>query len=253
MFSQAIVRKPSRSLINGITEAELGAPDYQRALQQHEAYITALRTCGLSVHIMDPDEAYPDSVFVEDTALLTPQGAVITRPGAPSRRGETEDIRNVVAKYFDTIQEITAPGILDAGDVMMVGDHYYIGLSDRTNPVGAEQLIAILKSWGLSGSTVELSNVLHLKTGISYLENDHLLVSGEFIDRSEFADYHCIEVPEQEAYAANSLWINERVLVPRGHPQTRQKISELGYEIIELDCSEFQKLDGGLSCLSLRF
>jgi dimethylargininase len=253
MFSQAIVRKPSRSFINGITEAELGPPDYQRALQQHEAYIEALEDCGLSVHIMEADEAYPDSVFVEDTALLTPQGAVITRPGAPSRRGETDAIRTVVSEYFDTIEEITAPGTLDAGDVMMVDDHFYIGLSDRTNLAGAKQLMAILESWELSGSTVEMDNLLHLKTGISYLENNNLLVSGEFIGRSEFERFNTIEVPEQEQYAANSLWINDQVFVPKGHPQTRQKISDLGYDIIELNCSEFQKLDGGLSCLSLRF
>jgi dimethylargininase len=253
MFSHAIVRKPGRSLVNGITEAQLGAPDYDTAVAQHQAYVQALEACGLEVYAMDPDEAYPDSVFIEDTALLTPKGAVITRLGAPSRRGEIESVQKVVGRYVDTIVDISEPGTLDAGDVMMVGNHYYIGLSNRTNSAGAEQLIAILNAWGLSGSTVEMDALLHLKTGTSYLENDNLLVSDEFAEKVEFKDFNCIRVPAEEAYAANSLWINDRVLVPEGFPQTQQKISDLGYDVVVLDCSEFQKLDGGLSCLSLRF
>ena len=136
---------------------------------------------------------------------------------------------------------------------MVVEDHYYIGLSERTNLKGALQLIAILKNNGFTGTLVRLQEVLHLKTGLSYLEEGNLLVCGEFISNPTFEEFIRIEVPSDEAYAANCIWVNNKVLIPSGHPITRGKIKEAGYEIIELDMSEFQKLDGGLSCLSLRF
>ena len=136
---------------------------------------------------------------------------------------------------------------------MMVGNHFYIGLSQRTNLLGAQQLIAILYKYGQTGSTVLLEQVLHLKSGVSYIENNNLLVTGEFIYKPEFQKFNQIIVDEDESYAANSLWINGNVLVPKEFPKTKQKIEQLGYKTIEVDVSEFRKLDGGLSCLSLRF
>lgn len=253
MFSNAIVRKPGRSMVKGLSGAGLGPPDYREAIRQHASYVSALRDCGLRVMELEPDERYPDSTFVEDTALLTPSGAMVTLPGAPSRRGEVDSVREALSEYFPEIEEVESPGYVDAGDIMMAGSHYYIGLSQRTNTEGAEQVIRFLKKHDLTGSTIPLNEVLHLKTGVSYLENNNLLVTGEFLSRPEFRDFNTIEVPDGESYAANSLWINDRVLVPRGYPVTRQKIIDSGYGVVEVEMSEFRKLDGGLSCLSLRW
>ena len=175
MFTQAIVRRPCPAIINGLTSSKLGKPDYRLALQQHIQYMKALMACGLKVHIVEPDNNFPDSTFVEDTALITPNCAIITNPGAPSRRGETKDIATLLEKYFPVIERIDPPGTVEAGDIMMVGSHYYIGLSDRTNEAGAKQVIKILKKYDLSGSLIVLKYVLHLKTGLSYLENRTIL------------------------------------------------------------------------------
>ena len=136
---------------------------------------------------------------------------------------------------------------------MMVGEHFYIGISQRTNNQGAKQLIEILERYDMTGSTVPLKEMLHLKSGLSYLEQNKLLISGEFMNHPAFADFQRIEVDPGEAYAANSLWVNSTVLVPEGYPLTRDKIEQAGYPTLTLDVSEFRKLDGGLSCLSLRF
>ena len=144
MFSNAIVRKPGKSMVNGLTNALLGIPDYQKAFDQHGAYVTALRNCGLEVKVLDADENFPDSTFVEDTALLTPNCAIIMNPGAISRRGEIKGIKKVVKDYYADIEAILSPGTVEAGDVMMVGNHFYIGVSERTNLNGAEQLIRLL-------------------------------------------------------------------------------------------------------------
>lgn len=253
MFTKAIVRKPCKSMVNGITSAKLGIPNYENALKQHQNYVDVLKSCGLQVQVLDSNEQFPDSVFVEDTALLTPSFAIITNPGAQSRSGEIVDMEIALKNHFPTIEHITSPGTLDAGDVMMVGTHFHIGLSARTNPAGAEQLIYLLKKYGFTGSTVSLKSVLHLKTGVSYLDKNHLLACGEFLTKTDFGKYHIIEVPQNESYAANSLWINGNVLVPKGFPKTLNSIKREGFKTIEVDVSEFRKLDGGLSCLSLRY
>jgi len=252
-FSRAIVREPGPSFIHGITTAGLGVPDYQLALKQHRAYGDTLTELGLTVITLPPDDRYPDSTFVEDTALLTPKCAIIMRPGAPARRGETTDIEKVVAEFFGTVARIEPPGTADAGDIMMVGNHYYIGLSQRTNEHGAAQIINVLKSHGMTGSTVAFEQTLHLKSGVAYLENNTMLAAGEFRARPEFKRYKLIPVDDDELYAANSLWLNGTVLVAAGYPKTERAIRAAGYETVVLDVSEFRKLDGGLSCLSLRF
>jgi len=252
-FSRAIVREPGPSLIHGITTADLGVPDYHLALKQHQAYVHALTRCGLTVITLPPDDDHPDSTFVEDTALLTPKCAIMMRPGAPARRGETTDMEKVVAEFFGTVARVEPPGTADAGDIMMVGVHHYIGLSQRTNPHGAAQIINVLESHGMSGSTVPFGQALHLKSGVAYLENNTMLVAGEFRARHEFRNYKLIPVDDDELYAANALWLNGTVLVAAGYPKTERAIRAAGYETVVLDVSEFRKLDGGLSCLSLRF
>jgi len=240
-------------MIDGLTSLSLGRPDFLKAMEQHNLYVDALRSCGLEVMILEADSQFPDSVFVEDVALCTSECAIVTNPGAPSRNGEKIKIRPVLESYYTQVESIESPGNLDAGDVMMVGKHYYIGISERTNIHGAEQLIVFLERYGMTASMVPLKKMLHLKSGLSYLEHNHLLISGEFIDHPAFADFQKIEVDPDESYAANSLWVNSTVLVPAGFPRTLAKIKQAGYHTLILDMSEFRKLDGGLSCLSLRF
>ncbi len=253
MFKNAIVRTPCPEMINGLSSVTLGKPDYSKAMDQHARYVDALRNCGLEVKVLEADSRFPDSTFVEDVALCTPHCAIITNPGAPSRNREKLEMKPVLQTYYKQVESIKTPGILDAGDVMMVGQHFYIGISERTNVEGAEQLIGILEKYGMTGSKVPLQKMLHLKSGLSYLEQNKLLVTGEFIHHPAFNSFHRIEVDPDESYAANSLWVNSTVLVPAGFPNTREKIEQAGYHTLSLDVSEFQKLDGGLSCLSLRF
>ena len=252
-FTRAIVRKPCKNMVHGLTTAGLGKPDYKKALAQHEAYIDALLACGLEVLVLDADEQFPDSTFVEDTALLTPRCAIITRPGAASRTGETAAIEAVVKDFYSRVERIHAPGTLDAGDVMMTGDHYYIGLSSRTNQEGAAQLLQILNAHGYSGSIVNPGNLLHLKSGVAYLEDDMMAMTEEFLHHPFFSRYRSIAIPKEESYAANCVWVNGQVLCAAGFRKTIKLFEEARIRTIALDMSEFQKLDGGLSCLSLRF
>ena len=255
-FNNVIVRKPCKAVCDGITSApELGQPIYEKALAQHEKYIEALKKCGVEVTVLEADERYPDSCFVEDPALITRKCAIITNPGAASRNGEKDEIIGAVRKFFpeDKIEYIKDPGTLEGGDVMMVGDTFYVGLSARTNAEGIRQLGEILNKYGLECVQVPLEKVLHLKTGVNYLENNNMLVSGEFIDKPEFAKYNKIIIPEEEAYAANCIWVNGTVIVPEGYPAVLKAVQDAGYETLVVDTSEFRKIDGGLSCLSLRF
>ena len=142
---------------------------------------------------------------------------------------------------------------MEGGDVMMVGNHFYIGKSARTNEEGCRQFIALLEKHGHTGSIIELKEMLHLKTGVNYLENNNMLVSGEFLTNPEFDKYNKYEIPSDEAYAANCIWVNDKVIVPEGYPKVKALVEEMGYEVLTVDTSEYRKIDGGLSCLSLRF
>ncbi len=256
MFKNVIVRRPSRSMVEGITSApELGKPNYELALEQHDTYIEALKSCGIETTILEADERYPDSCFVEDVAVLTKTCAIVTNLGAKTRKGEESEIIETLEMFYpkDKIEYVKAPGTIEGGDVMMVGNHFYVGLSARTNEEGAKQLIEALNKHGYTGSVVPLDEVLHLKTGLAYLENNNLLVTGEFVDNPEFEKFNKIIIDESESYSANCIWVNNKVIVPAGYEKTKKAIEDLGYEIIVVDTSEYRKLDGGLSCLSLRF
>jgi dimethylargininase len=256
MFKNALVRTPGKSLTRGITShPELGAPDYELALAQHDGYIRAIESLGITVTVLPPLEEYPDSCFVEDVAVLTEKCAVILNPGAPSRKGEVAGIIPAIREFYPEagIHRIVDPGTLEGGDVMRVEDTFYVGLSARTNEAGIGQFRGILENYGFRVIPVPLKEVLHLKTGINYLSGRRFLVSGEFIDRPDFAGFDKTIVSPAEEYAANSLWINDSVLVPAGFPQTEGAVRALGYPVLRVDTSEYRKIDGGLSCLSLRF
>ena len=252
-FSRAIVRKPGRSIINAISTSNLGQPVYDNALIQHDRYIEVLTRCGLDVLVLDPDEEHPDSVFIEDPAVVIPGCAIITRPGAASRLNETKDITEQLSLIFKNIEYIESPGTIEGGDVLRVNDHFYIGISARTNLEGAEQMTLIFEKYGYTASSIPLKEFLHLKTGVSFLNDDLLLVAGELSDCKYFERFRKLTVPCNEIYAANCLNINGTVLFPSGYPTTLDMIKGFGFDIIELDMSEFRKADGGLSCLSLRF
>lgn len=240
-------------MISGLSEANLGVPDYDTALRQHQNYITALQSCGLEVLVLDPDETFPDSTFIEDVAVLTPHCAIVTRPAAPSRAGETSAISKILPEYFPHIETIREPGTLDGGDVMQIGNHLYIGRSGRTNSDGAQQLITILEKYGMTGSVVPVTEFLHLKTGVTALTETTLIAAGECIQRPEFAGFTILPVADEEAGAANCIRINNHILMPAGFPSIKALLNERGEKTIEVDISEFAKLDGGLTCLSLRF
>ena len=256
MFTHTIVRTPCPKVCEGITSApELGKPVYEKALEQHAKYVEALKACGVDVLVLPPMEEYPDSCFVEDVAVVNDKCALVTNPGADTRKGETAGIVAAIKKFYteDRIGYIRAPGTLEGGDVMKCGDTYYVGLSARTNAEGFRQFAAFMGKFGFKSLGVTLNLVLHLKTGINYLENNKMLVSGEFINKPEFAEYEKIIIPEEEAYAANCIWMNGTVIVPEGYGEVLKAVKDAGYPVLTVDTSEFRKIDGGLSCLSLRF
>lgn len=255
-FSHVIVRRPPKSMENAYSSCpELGRPNYENAIKQHDAYIEALKQCDVDVTILPALEQYTNSVFVEDPALITRKGAIICNPGMAIRNGERIEIEPAIHRFFpsDQIARIELPGTLEGGDVMMVGDHFYVGRSSRTNEEGIRQLTEILEGWGLECTEVPLEFVLHLKTGVNYLEDGNMLVSGEFVTKPDFEQYNRIEIPEDEAYAANCIWVNGTVIVPEGYPTVLKAVQDLGYQTIVCDTSEYRKLGGGLSCMSLRF
>ena len=252
-FKFAIVRIPGRSVINGLTEAGLGKPNYEKLLRQHQEYCKTLESCGLHLIQLPPLEMFPDSCFVEDSAVVNKELAVLTRPGALSRRGETEYIAPIINKNFKIVKKIYSPGTLDGGDILQIGKKYFVGLSKRTNIEGATQFKTIQDEVGFTVSFIHLRDFLHLKSGINALDNKIVLIAGELINSPFFIEYDQIIVPSSESYGANCLNINGTIILPANFPQLLQKIRNLGYVTKEIEMSEFQKLDGGLSCLSIRY
>lgn len=255
-FRHALVRPPAATFAEGITTSTLGAPVLALALEQHEAYCRALERLGVSVHRLAPDPDFPDSTFVEDAAITTPQGAILTRPGAPSRAGEITSIGAALRRWFDGIDAIAAPGTLDGGDVCEAGSHVFIGRSERTNETGAEQLARWLAHRGLISSVIDIRQIprlLHLKTGLSWLGGQRLLATSEIAGHPAFDGWEVVRVPAGEAYAANCVRVNDSVLLAQGFPATRRLLGDLGHHVTEVEMSEYRKMDGGLSCLSLRW
>lgn len=257
MFTKVITRKPCKACIDGIStdQFEPGKPDYEKALAQHHVYVETLRGLGLEVTELEADERYPDSCFVEDPAVVMEHCAVITNPATDSRNGEKYEIVDAIRKHYDESQifYIEAPGTMEGGDVMRVGDHFYVGQSDRTNAEGARQFNEIVTKFGYTSSTVPVTEGLHLKDFVIYLENNNMLVTETMNERPEFQEFNRFVVEPEELYAVNSLNINGTVLVPEGYPKTQKIIEDLGYPIILMNTSEFRKIDGSLTCLSLRF
>jgi len=255
-FSHAIVRPPSQSFAAGLTSAGLGPPDLARALQQHAQYCAMLERCGLALTALRPENEFPDSTFVEDTALVTRDFAILTRPGAAAREGEVACVEPALRARFERIHAIAAPGSVDGGDVCRADGHWFIGVSERSNETGAHQLCVLLAQEGFTSSVIDIRGVegiLHLKSGISYLGDKRIVAIDALASHPAFEGYEVVRIAPQENYAANFLRLNDHVVVAAGYPGFAATVRGFGYATIELDMSEFRKMDGALSCLSLRY
>jgi len=253
---RAIVRKPGMNFSSGLTTSDLDTPDLNTTLQQHLSYCRALETCGLQLTVLDADMDFPDGTFVEDTAILTKEVAILTRPGAPSRQGEVILIQPILAESFDYLEQIASPGCVEGGDICDVSGHFFIGISQRTNENGASQLSTILQRYGFTSSTIDIRGipgVLHLKSGLAWLGDDTIVVDERLKDQPGFSRYRKLVLSIKEAYAANCIRIKQHVLIAKGFPSLESLLLDENYSIVQLDVSEFRKMDGGLSCLSLRY
>jgi dimethylargininase len=255
-FTRALLRLPGENFAAGITSSAEGAPVLARALEQHRRYAAALAACGLKTTTLPADPRYPDGTFVEDTAIVTAKGAIVTRPGAAARAGETEVIAAALAQPYYELARITAPGTVDGGDVCETDSGVLIGVTARTNEAGARQLAGLLGELGYAATLVDIRDVaglLHLKTGISYLGDGRLALAPGLPPLAALARYEHVTLAPEESYAANCIRVNDRVLVAAGYPRFADALARLGYDPLPLEMSEFRKMDGGLSCLSLRF
>ena len=255
-FTRAIVRPPGSNFADGLTSVALGKPDFSRALRQFARYCAALERCGLQLIPLPDDPEHPDATFVEDAAVLSARCNVITRPGAPSRAGETTEIREALTALEIKTVSIEEPGTLDGGDICEAGDHFFIGVSQRTNWDGAQQLAAFLEKAGYTTACIDIRavpDILHLKSGIASLGDHRVVAIDSLSGHHALKNHEVVRVAAGEEYAANCVRVNDHVLVAAEFAGFQKTLTSLGYAAIPLEMSEFQKMDGGLSCLSLRF
>ncbi|WP_420332812.1 dimethylarginine dimethylaminohydrolase family protein [Roseibium sp.] len=253
-FTHAITRTPSDSVSNGIRAIDSGDPDADRFREEHGLYVKALQEAGLTVDVLPPLEMFPDSCFVEDPAFCLPEGAIRLRPGTASREGEGAAIQPALQSRFDRVIALPGSGCVDGGDVLMLDNIILIGLSARTDREGAEAFAHLLTDWGYSAKVCETpAGVLHFKTACSTLGDDVILATRVMAESGFFGDRKTVVVADGEDYAANVIRVNDVVLVPEGYPQTRAAIEAAGFKTVLLPTHEARKIDGGLSCLSLRF
>ncbi|WP_417684792.1 dimethylarginine dimethylaminohydrolase family protein [Roseibium sp.] len=253
-FTHAITRTPSDSVANGLRAVDAGNPSGEAFRAEHAAYVEALRAAGLTVDVLPPLEDYPDSCFVEDPAFCLPNGAILLRPGADSRKGEVSEIRSALEARFDRVVELPGTGHVDGGDVLMLDDEILIGLSARTDREGAMAFAMLLGDWGYNARVADTpEGVLHFKTACSTLGDGVILATQAMVDSGFFGDRKVVVVQEGEEYAANVIRVNDVVLVPEGYPKTLSAIEGAGFRTVVLPTHEARKVDGGLSCLSLRF
>jgi len=254
-FSHAITRKPATSIIAGLRAVDIGTPDLGVMQAHHTDYIAALRATGAEVIELEALEAFPDSVFVEDTALCLPKGAVVMRPGAPSRLGEAAEMApHLQALYGDVVRIEGADSYIEGGDILTTETEILVGRSARTNAAGVAELARLVANWGYKVREVFTPpGVLHFKTDCSLLDAETILSTKRLADSGCFDGYKVIHVAEGEEACANSIRFNDLVIMPAGFAKTRSIIEQAGYNVREIGNSECAKLDGGMSCLSLRF
>ena len=253
-FRSAIVRPPGQSVVSGLRAVNRGEPDHATYLAEHAHYCHALAEAGVEVQTLPALEAFPDSVFVEDTALCLPQGIVILRPGAPSRRGEADAMAEDCKVLDLPVLRLGGAGTIDGGDILVTDREILIGASERSNREGFDQLSAIVSKWGYEIRMVRTpERVLHFKSDCSVLGPETILATYRLSTEACFGDYDVLEVPRGEEPAANSIRVNDTVLVPAGYPATAAMIEAAGFNVRTVPATQAALLDGGLSCQSLRY
>jgi dimethylargininase len=252
-FSHAITRKPSRTVTDGLRALDIGGPDPALFGTQHKAYLSALRASGAEVIELPALDDYPDSVFVEDTALCLPEGVIVMRPGVPSRLGEAAEMAGVLPRHFKEVRFI-GTGHVEGGDILVTSKEILVGRSARTDTEGIETLRKIVQGWGYKLRELRTpENVLHFKTDCGLLDEDTILSTRRLADTGCFSEYAVISVAEGEEACANAVRFNDVVLFPKGFPKTATLLRDRGYQLVEIPNTEAAKVDGGMSCLSLRF
>lgn len=248
------MRTPAPSVVHGIRSGDGPDPDFAALLAEHRAYVAALRTCGLTVTELPPLDDFPDALFVEDVALTFPQGAILLRPGAPSRLGEVAHIAAALHDHHAAVLAMTGPGHVDGGDVLRLADRVLIGLSGRTDQAGAEELIGLLAQLGQRGEIVQTPRgVLHFKTGCSLIDERTIFALPQMAGLHAFRDLTVIPVPEGETKAANKLRINDVALIGGNFPRSRAIVEGFGITTVALPVEQIGRIDAGLSCMSLRW
>ena len=253
-FSRAITRRPASSIVNGLRAQDIGTPGLDQMQNDHRRYVATLKKAGAEVLELPPLEPYPDSVFVEDTALCLPQVAIMMRPGAPSRMGEAIEMKPILDRFYEDVRSISGTGHVEGGDILVTGSEILVGRSDRTDEAGVIELAGIVEEWGYKLREVFTPDgVLHFKTDCSLLEAETILSTKRLNASGCFENYRVLHVADGEEAAANNIRFNQFVIVPKGFPRTAEMLDVAGYEIVEFNNSECAKLDGGMSWLSLRF
>lgn len=233
-----------------ITHIERTPIDLDLARAQHREYVQALKALACEVIELPAESDLPDSVFVEDTAFILPELAVITRPGADSRKPESESIIQTLAPLIRYVQ-LQAPATLDGGDVLVFGKQIYVGLSTRSNQAAIDQLQQLLSEYGYSVTAVQMHDCLHLKSAVTRVDDKTLLINPNWVNTHHFEDFNSIEVDPFEPFAANCLHIRDFVIFPTAFPKTRAKLEEAGFKIVAVDVSELAKAEGAVTCCSL--
>lgn len=253
-FTHAICRLPPRSLINGLRAIDIGNPSYDLFIKDHQSYVDALKNNGAQVKILKPVDEFPDSVFIEDAALCLPRGCIIMRPGAPSRLGEAAELIPILSDYYTNLATISGSGFIEGGDILTTETEILVGKSARTDSAGIEELRDIVKAWDYKVREVNTpEGILHFKTDCSLLDENTILSTKRLAESGCFEGYDVIHVVEGEEACANTIRFNQCVIMPKGFPKTRQLLESKGFIIQEIGNTEAAKLDGGMSCLSLRF
>ena len=252
-FNRAIVRTPSRSVVDGLRAVDVGAPSYERVLGEHAAYVRTLEALGVQVETLPALEAFPDSVFVEDTALVFTGAAILLNPGAPTRRGEAAEMASALARNFDRVLHLEV-GTAEGGDVLSTPRAVFIGASARTSLSGAAALVLLLAEIGWRGIVVNTPpGVLHLKSDCSLLDDETILCTPRLAASGPFPGFRVLLTPEGEEGAANALRIGGQVLLAEAYPRTAEALTKAGYRVTSLATAEIAKIDAGLSCMSLRW
>ena len=252
-FNSAIVRKPARSVIDGLRANGGPAPTFDGVAMEHHAYVAALESAGVKVTTLAALEDFPDSIFVEDPALVFTQAAILLRPGAPSRQGEAGELSAALGSRFSNVLRLTE-GFADGGDILVTPGRVLIGLSSRTDMAGAGALQKLLQSIGRESDVVRVpAGTLHLKSDCSLLDEETVLASEELAKSGLLDDYRLLMPPDDERHACNAIRVNDVVLMRAGCPRTQEMLEKQGFSVVPLPTDQIARIDAGLSCMSLRW